>query len=147
MLRKFHSASSVTHIKSTVNIQIIRGLLQCYSIVKNIFQNFYLTIFLAINTNIMNKTIRTEIEILIMEILIMAHCSLATTCFQGLIQKIRAASSIGQKGYFLWKKGHPNVTSPYSNSFLRSIKFFGSIEILDWCPVGSVWSHWKKVSL
>ena len=28
-----------------VNIQIIRGLLQCYSIVKNTFKNFYLTIF------------------------------------------------------------------------------------------------------
>ena len=30
-------------IKSTVNIQIIRGLLQYYSIVQNKLKNFYLT--------------------------------------------------------------------------------------------------------
>ena len=54
MFRSLHTSSSVVHIKSTVNIQIIKGLLQCYSIVKNTFKNFYLTIFIAINTNIMN---------------------------------------------------------------------------------------------
>ena len=54
MFQSLHTSSSVVHIKSTVNIQIIKGLLQCYSIVKNTFKNFYLTIFIAINTNIMN---------------------------------------------------------------------------------------------
>ena len=43
MFRSLHTSSSVVHIKSTVNIQIIKGLLQCYSIVKNTFKNFYLT--------------------------------------------------------------------------------------------------------
>ena len=57
MFGNLHTSSSVVHIKSTVNIQIITGLLQCYSIVKNAFKNFYLTIFMAINTNIMNKII------------------------------------------------------------------------------------------
>ena len=52
------TSSSVVHIKITVNIQIIRRLLQCYIVVKNTFKNFYLTIFMAINTNIMNKAIK-----------------------------------------------------------------------------------------
>ena len=56
MLRSLHTSSSVVHIKSTVSIQ---SLLKCYSIVKNTFKNFYLTIFKAINTNIMNKIIKT----------------------------------------------------------------------------------------
>ena len=59
MFRSLHTSSSVVHIKSTVNIEVIKGLLQCYNIVKNTFENFYLTIFMAINTNIMNKTIKT----------------------------------------------------------------------------------------
>ena len=59
MFRSLHTSSSVVHIKSTVNVQIIKGLLQCYSIVKNTFKNFYLTIFIAIKTNLMNKTIKT----------------------------------------------------------------------------------------
>ena len=59
MFRSLHTSTSVVHIKITVNIQIIKGLLQCYSIVKNTFKNFYLTFFIAINTNIMNKTIKT----------------------------------------------------------------------------------------
>ena len=57
MFQSLHNFSSVVHIKCTVNVQIITGLLQCYSIVKNIFKSFHLTIFMAINTNIMNKTI------------------------------------------------------------------------------------------
>ena len=62
MFRSLHTSSSVVHIKSTVNIQIIKGsLLQCYSIVKNTFKNFYLTLFMAIKTNIMNKTIKNLI--------------------------------------------------------------------------------------
>ena len=59
MFRSLHTSYSVVQIKSTVNIQIIRGLLQCYSIVKNTFKHFYLTIFMSININIMNKTIKT----------------------------------------------------------------------------------------
>ena len=59
MFRSLHTSSSVVHIKGTVNIQIVRALLQCYSIVKNTFEDFYLTIFMAINRNIMNKTIKT----------------------------------------------------------------------------------------
>ena len=59
MLRSLHTSSSVAHIKSTVNIQIIKGLLQCYSIVKSTFKNFYLSILIAINKNIINKTIKT----------------------------------------------------------------------------------------
>ena len=59
MFRSLHTSSSVVHINSTVSIQIIRVLLQCYSIVKNIFKNFYLTIFIAINTNITNKKFKT----------------------------------------------------------------------------------------
>ena len=58
MFRSLHTSSSVVHIKSTVNIQIIKGLLQCYNIVKNTFKNFYLTIFMTIKTNIMNKAIK-----------------------------------------------------------------------------------------
>ena len=59
MLRSLHISSSLVHIKSTVNIQIVESLLKCYSIVKNTFKNFYLTILIAINKNIMNKTIKT----------------------------------------------------------------------------------------
>ena len=60
MFRSLHTSSSVVHIKSTVNIQIIRkSLLQRYNIVKIQFKNFYLTIFMALNTNIMDKTIKT----------------------------------------------------------------------------------------
>ena len=59
MFPGLHTSSSVVHIKSTVNVQIIKGLLQCYSIVKITFKNFYLTIFIAIKTNLMNKTIKT----------------------------------------------------------------------------------------
>ena len=60
MFRSLHTSLSVVHIKSTVNVQIIKGLLQCYSIVKNTFtfKNFHLTIFIAIKTNLMNKTIK-----------------------------------------------------------------------------------------
>ena len=56
MFGSLHSSSSVVHIESTVNIQIISV---CYSIVKIQFKNFYLTVFMALNTNIMNKTIKT----------------------------------------------------------------------------------------
>ena len=59
MFRSLHTSWSVVHIKSTVNVQIIKGLLQCYSIVKNTFKNFYLTIFIVIKTNLMNKAIKT----------------------------------------------------------------------------------------
>ena len=59
MFRSLHTSSSVVHIKSTVNIQMVKGLLKCYSIVKNTFKNFYLTNFMAINRNIMNKIIKT----------------------------------------------------------------------------------------
>ena len=59
MFRILHTSSLVVHIKSTVNVQIIKGLLQCYNIVKNAFKNFYLTTFIAIKTNLMNKAIRT----------------------------------------------------------------------------------------
>ena len=59
MFRSIHSSSSVVHITTTVCIQIIKGLLQCYGIVKNTFKNFYLTIFMTINTNIINKKIKT----------------------------------------------------------------------------------------
>ena len=58
MFRSLHTSSSVVHIKSTVNIQIIKGFLQCYSKVKNTFKNFYLTLFMGIKTNIMNKIIK-----------------------------------------------------------------------------------------
>ena len=59
MFQSLHTSSSVVSIKSTVNIQIIRVLLECYSIVKNTFINFYLTTFMVTNINIMNKTIKT----------------------------------------------------------------------------------------
>ena len=59
MFRSLHTFSSVVQIKSTANIQIIRDLLQCYSIDRNTCKNFCLTIFMAINTNIMNETIQT----------------------------------------------------------------------------------------
>ena len=39
MFRSLHTSLSVVHIKSTVNIQIIKGLL-CYSIVKNTLKTF-----------------------------------------------------------------------------------------------------------
>ena len=57
MFRSLHTSSSVVQIKSTANIQIIRDLLQCYSIDRNTCKNFCLTIFMAINTNITNETI------------------------------------------------------------------------------------------
>ena len=59
MFQSLHTSLSVVHIKSTVNIQIIKDLLQCYSIVKNTSKNFYLTILMAISTNIMSKAIKT----------------------------------------------------------------------------------------
>ena len=59
MFRSLHTSSSVLHIKSTLNIQIIKGLLQCYSTVKNTFKNLYLTIFIAIKINLMNKASKT----------------------------------------------------------------------------------------
>ena len=58
MFRSLHTSSSVVQIKSTVNISIIKDLLQCYSIVKNTFKNFYLTLFMGIKTKIMNKPIK-----------------------------------------------------------------------------------------
>ena len=58
MFRSLHTSSSVVQIKSTVNVSIIQNLSQCYSIVKNTFKNFYLTLFMGIKTNIMNKTIK-----------------------------------------------------------------------------------------
>ena len=58
MFRSLHTSYSVIQIKSTANIQIKRDLPECYSIVRNTFKNFYLTIFMAINTNIMNKAIK-----------------------------------------------------------------------------------------
>ena len=58
MFRSLHTSSSVVHIKSTANIQIIKGLLKCYTIVKNTFKISYLAIFMTIKTNIMNKTIK-----------------------------------------------------------------------------------------
>ena len=57
MFRNLHASSSVVFLKSNVYIQIIRGLLLCYSIVKNL--KTFLTNFTAINANIMNKTIKT----------------------------------------------------------------------------------------
>ena len=59
MFRTLHISSSVVHSKSTVNIQITKSLLQCYSTFKIKFKNFYLTIFMVLNTNIMDKTIKT----------------------------------------------------------------------------------------
>ena len=38
MFRSLYTSTSLVHIKRTVNIQIIRGLLKCYSIIKNIFK-------------------------------------------------------------------------------------------------------------
>ena len=57
MFRNLHASSSVVFLKSNVYIQIIRGLLLRYSIVKNL--KTFLTNFTAINANIMNKTIKT----------------------------------------------------------------------------------------
>ena len=57
MFRNLHASSSVVFLKSNVYVQIIRGLLLCYSIVKNL--KTFLTNFTAINANIMNKTIKT----------------------------------------------------------------------------------------
>ena len=69
MFRSLHTSSSAVHIKSTANIQIIRGLLQCYSTVKNIFKNFSSTISMAINTNAMRKlftlTIKNTVNIVL----------------------------------------------------------------------------------
>ena len=58
MFRSLHTSLSVVHIKSTAKIQIMKGLLQCYCIVKNTFKNFYLILFMAMKTNIINKTIK-----------------------------------------------------------------------------------------
>ena len=42
MFWSLHTSSAVAHMKSTLNIQIIIGLLQCFSVVKSIFKkNFY----------------------------------------------------------------------------------------------------------
>ena len=58
MFQSLHTSSSVAHIENTENTQIIRGFLQYCSIVKGTFKNFYLTIFMAIKKNILNKTIK-----------------------------------------------------------------------------------------
>ena len=54
MFRSLHTSSSVVHIKSTVNIQMIRV---SYNVTVSLKYD-YLTIFMALNTNIMNKTIK-----------------------------------------------------------------------------------------
>ena len=59
MFGSLHSSSSVVHIKSTVNIQMIRV---CYNVTVSLkynLKNFFSTIFIALNTNIRNKTIKT----------------------------------------------------------------------------------------
>ena len=58
MFRSLYTSSSVVHVQNTVNIKIITGLLQCYTIVKNAYKDFYLIIFMAINTSIISKTIK-----------------------------------------------------------------------------------------
>ena len=55
MFRSLHTSSSVVLIKSTVIVKVIRGFLQCYTMVKNTFKHFYLTIFMAINTQTIKK--------------------------------------------------------------------------------------------
>ena len=55
MFPSLRISTSAALTKSTVNIKVIRGLLQCYSMVKNTFENFYLTIFMAINTQTMKN--------------------------------------------------------------------------------------------
>ena len=45
MFQSLHTSLPVVHIKSTVNIEIIKGLLQCYSIVKNSFLKLLFDIF------------------------------------------------------------------------------------------------------
>ena len=55
MFRSLHTSSSVVLIKSSAIVKVIRGLLQCYSMVKNTLKHFYLTIFMAINTHTMKK--------------------------------------------------------------------------------------------
>ena len=67
MFWSLHTSSLVVHIKGTVNIQIIRGLLKCYSIAKNTFKNFYLIIFMAQNENIMNEKIKNFIHSLLQQ--------------------------------------------------------------------------------
>ena len=59
MFRSLHISSSIVHIKSTVNIQMIRV---CYNVTVSLkynLKNFFSTIFIALNTNIRNKTIKT----------------------------------------------------------------------------------------
>ena len=59
MFHSLNTSSSVVRIKSTVNIQIVTGLLQFESIVKSTYKNFYLTTFMVINTKIINKSVTT----------------------------------------------------------------------------------------
>ena len=54
MFRSLHTSSSVVHIKSTVNSQMIRV---SYNVTVSLKYD-YLTIFMALNTHIMNKTIK-----------------------------------------------------------------------------------------
>ena len=59
MFRILHISSSIVHIKSTVNIQMIRV---CYNVTVSLkynLKNIFSTIFIALNTNIRNKTIKT----------------------------------------------------------------------------------------
>ena len=54
MFRSLHTSSSVVHIKRTVNSQMIRV---SYNVTVSLKYD-YLTIFMALNTHIMNKTIK-----------------------------------------------------------------------------------------
>ena len=72
------------------------SLLQCYSIVKIQFKNFYLTIFMALNTNMMNKTINTftltiksTVKIL-KNILVLKRLKWRITVKQNIIEENRA---------------------------------------------------------
>ena len=57
MFLSLHTSSSVVHAKSTVIVQIINSFLQCHSVVKNTFKNFYLAVSIA--TKKLNKAIKT----------------------------------------------------------------------------------------
>ena len=54
-------------------------MLQCYNIDKIQFKNFYLTIFMALNTNIMNKTIKTFTLALKILLIFKKHTCLKTS--------------------------------------------------------------------
>ena len=75
-------------------------MFQCYSIVKIQFKNFYLTIFIALDTNILNKTIKNFTLAIIRTVNIQKHTCLKTSEVENDNKKNVAKGNRANKGQF-----------------------------------------------